>query len=77
MKQTPAYVLDLTKIDGNGAFKCPSCRASISPDDRTEKTYSILEIHVKHQDLDRVTIQCNRCGSQLRLIGFSLLHGLS
>jgi predicted RNA-binding Zn-ribbon protein involved in translation (DUF1610 family) len=36
------YTIDLTKIDGTGAFPCPKCGTMISPDDQTEETYQIV-----------------------------------
>jgi hypothetical protein len=78
MKQMPMYILDLTKIDGNGDFPCPRCGTIISPDDCTEDAYSILEPKVNdHQGLEEVVIRCNKCAHQLHLTGFSLLEKLS
>lgn len=76
MKQIHMYVLDLTKIDGNGEFPCPECGATISPDDCAEEVYSILEIKVHNQGLEELVIRCNKCTSQLHLTGFSLLQKL-
>jgi hypothetical protein len=77
MKQKQAYVLDLTKMDGNGDFPCPRCGAVISPDDCTDEAYSILETRVNSQGLEELVIRCNKCASQLQLTGFSLLQKLS
>lgn len=77
MKQTHAFTLDLTKMDGNGDFSCPVCGAAISPDDLTEEAYSILEVKVDSHGLEGLVIRCNRCASQLHLTGFSLLQKLS
>lgn len=77
MKQIQVYVLDLTKIDGSGNFSCPRCGNAISPDDCTEKAYSILEANVSDQGLEEIIIRCNKCESELHLIGFSLLQKLS
>jgi uncharacterized C2H2 Zn-finger protein len=77
MKQTHAYVLDLTKIDGNGDLACPRCGNTISPDDYTEEAYSILEPRVNCYGLEEVIIRCNRCASLLYMTGFSLLQMLS
>ena len=77
MKQIQVYVLDLTKIDGDGDFSCPRCGNEISPDDRTEKAYSILEANVSDQGLEELSIRCNKCESELHLTGFSLLQKLS
>jgi predicted RNA-binding Zn-ribbon protein involved in translation (DUF1610 family) len=77
MKQKQVYVLDLTKIDGNGDFSCPRCGTAISPDDCTEKAYSIMETKVNSHGLEELVIRCNKCESQLHLTGFSLLQKLS
>ena len=76
MKQTQAYRLDLTKIDGNGDFACPRCGTAISPNDCTEETYSILEAKINNQGLSELVIRCNSCSSYLHLTGFSLLQEL-
>lgn len=69
-KQILSYKVDLTKTDKEGAFHCPSCQNSISPDEDSEKDYSILETKVNGKGLEEVVISCNRCGSQINLIGF-------
>jgi predicted RNA-binding Zn-ribbon protein involved in translation (DUF1610 family) len=74
MKQIHVYRLDLTKIDGSGEFSCPQCGNVISPDDDTEKAYSIVETKASKQGLEEVVICCNRCTSQIHLSGFSLLQ---
>ena len=76
MKQIHAYRIDLTKIDGSGDLSCPQCGNAISPDDATEKAYSILETKVSKQGLEEVVICCNKCTSQIHLSGFSLLQQL-
>ncbi len=76
MKQIHVYTLDLAKIKGSGDFSCPRCGTSISPDDCTEKAYSILEAKVNDQGLEELMIRCNKCASQLHLTGFSLLQKL-
>ncbi|HIJ07853.1 TPA: hypothetical protein HA274_00645 [Candidatus Bathyarchaeota archaeon] len=73
MKQTNVHTVDLTEIDGNGDFSCPKCRAIISPDDTTEKNYSILDSKASPNGLEEVVIVCNLCGSYIHLTGFSLL----
>jgi len=77
MRQTQAYKLDLTKIDGNGDFPCPRCRSIISPDETAEKTYIILEPRVNSHGLEEIVICCNTCKSHIHLTGFSLLEELS
>jgi predicted RNA-binding Zn-ribbon protein involved in translation (DUF1610 family) len=72
-KQILMTELDLTKIEGNGDFPCPNCGVTISPEDETEDVYTILEEKVKDDALEEMLIQCNKCGSQIRLTGFSIL----
>lgn len=62
--------MDLTKIQGNGDFSCPNCKVTISPEDEREDVYRILETKVKGQDLEELLIQCNKCESKIRLVGF-------
>ena len=62
--------LDLTKIDGNGDFLCPTCGVIISPDDETEDVYTIIEEKVRNDALEELVIQCNACGNRLRITGF-------
>ena len=70
MKQPLVYEVDLTKIQGDGNFSCPNCGVIISPEDETEDVYRILETKVKGEDLEELLIQCNECGSKIRLFGF-------
>ena len=70
MKQPLIYQVDLTKIQGEGDFPCPNCGVVISPEDETENVYCILETKVKGQTLEELVIQCNKCGSKIRLVGF-------
>ncbi len=64
------YEIDLTRIQGDGNFSCPNCGVSISPEDETEDVYRIVETKVKGETLEELKIQCNRCGSKIRVIGF-------
>lgn len=70
IKQILLYKVDLTKTDKEGAFHCPLCQNYISPDEDSEKDYSILETKVNGKGLEEVVINCNRCGSQINLTGF-------
>jgi len=70
VKKTISYTIDLTKIDGDGAFPCPKCGAIISPDDETEEVYQIVETKVKKDELAELVLVCNKCGSTIRLTGF-------
>lgn len=67
-------MIDVTKIKGRGEFRCPKCRIEISPDDRTEDAYTILEPVMKKDSLEKIILQCNRCRSQIYLTGFHVLN---
>jgi uncharacterized C2H2 Zn-finger protein len=77
MKQTHVYKIDLTRINGDGAFRCPRCGTTISPDDDTEDSHSVAEPKVNSQGLKEVIIRCNRCASHIHLTGFSFLQKTS
>jgi len=77
MKQTHAYNLDLTKIEGEGDITCPKCGTSMSPDDCSEKTYVILQTKFGQFGLEELVIRCCNCTSQIHLTGFSLLRELA
>ena len=66
-------VLDLTKIEGDGDFSCPSCGVVISPEDESEEVYTILEEKVNGDDLEELLIKCNTCSCKIRLVGFPAL----
>jgi DNA-directed RNA polymerase subunit RPC12/RpoP len=70
VKQPRVYEVDLTKIQGDGDFPCPNCGVIISPEDETEDVYRILETKVRGQALEELVIQCNKCGSRIRAVGF-------
>ncbi|MCS7095993.1 MAG: hypothetical protein N3F10_03285 [Candidatus Bathyarchaeota archaeon] len=69
-KKSMVYTIDLTKIDGDGSFPCPKCGVTISPDDESDEVYHIVETKVVGEELSELTLQCNRCGSKIRLVGF-------
>jgi len=69
-KKSFVYKVDLTAIDGDGAFPCPKCGVIISPDDETEDIYRILDTKVKNDELTELTLLCNKCGSKIKLVGF-------
>ena len=70
MKKDMVYTVDLTKIDGDGAFPCPKCGTLISPDDETDETYKIVETKIKDDELAELVLTCNKCGTRIRLVGF-------
>ncbi len=71
--RAPAYEVDLTKTQGDGNFSCPGCGVIISPEDETEDVYQILETKVKDETLEELLIQCKKCESKIRLVGFIIL----
>lgn len=70
VKDSSIYTIDLTKIDGDGAFPCPKCGTMISPDDETEETYHIVETVVKDDELAELVLSCIKCGTKTKLVGF-------
>ena len=74
MQSSKLFRIDMKNIRGKGDFNCPKCGTKISPDDRTKKRYRILETLMKENELDAVTLQCNRCESQIQLTGFNALR---
>jgi predicted RNA-binding Zn-ribbon protein involved in translation (DUF1610 family) len=70
VKKNVVRTVDLTKIDGDGAFPCPKCGTVISPDDESDSTYQIVETKVKGDDLEELVLQCRKCGTTIRLTGF-------
>jgi len=70
VKKNMVYTIDLTKIDGDGAFPCPKCGSVISPDDETDTTYEIVETKVKGDDLEELVLTCKKCRTTIKLVGF-------
>lgn len=70
MNKDAIHTVDLTKIDGDGAFPCPKCGTMISPDDETDETYQIVETKIKNDELTELVLTCNKCGTMIRLVGF-------
>jgi ribosomal protein S27AE len=73
MQSVKFYTVDLTRIEGKGQFKCPKCGVKISPEDKTERNYTICEPVMKDNSLNSIVLQCNKCGSQIHLTGFTIL----
>jgi DNA-directed RNA polymerase subunit RPC12/RpoP len=69
-KKSMSYTIDLTKIDGDGAFQCPKCGSVISPDDETEEVYHIVDTVVKNDEVAELIVVCNKCSSKIKLVGF-------
>lgn len=73
-KASNVYMVDLTKIEGDGDFLCPRCGALISPEDETETTYAIQEVKMRKDDqLEELIIKCNQCESVIHITGFNFL----
>jgi len=70
VKKGMMYTVDLTKIDGDGAFPCPKCGSVLSPEDETEENYQIVETKVKDDELAELVLTCTKCGSTIKLVGF-------
>lgn len=70
MERSKPHTINLTKIRGKGNVKCPKCGVEISPDDTSEEVYTILQPIVNKDCLERIVLQCNRCGSKINLVGF-------
>jgi predicted RNA-binding Zn-ribbon protein involved in translation (DUF1610 family) len=70
MKTRRVFAIDLTQIEGDGAFLCPQCENAISPNDESGETYSVLEPKVNRHGLDKLIIRCNKCASHIHLSGF-------
>jgi len=54
MALTLEYKVNLAKIRGTGEFACPKCGATISPDDETDETYSIIEQKTRRDILEEI-----------------------
>jgi predicted RNA-binding Zn-ribbon protein involved in translation (DUF1610 family) len=70
VKKSMVYTVDLTKIDGDGAFPCPKCGSIISPDDESEDNYQIVNTKVKNDELAELVVRCKKCGITIKLVGF-------
>lgn len=64
------YEIDLKTLGGEGDFPCPKCGVTISPEDWSEDVYEILETKVRNNELEEITILCNKCKSKIRIFGW-------
>ncbi len=69
------FEIDLTTIEGDGAFPCPKCGMHISPEDETEENYKIVDTRVVNDELVELVVTCGKCGSTIRLTGFQQFVG--
>jgi predicted RNA-binding Zn-ribbon protein involved in translation (DUF1610 family) len=78
MGQIPMFKVDLTQIEGDGEFPCPSCGGLISPDDESEVTYEVTDIKTREEgSLETLNIICKNCGSTILIGGFEALNGFN
>ncbi len=70
VKKCKLCTLDLTTLEGEGSFPCPTCGTTISPDDETEEVYKILDSKVVGDELAELLICCGTCGTKIRIVGF-------
>jgi len=70
LDKSPQFMIDLTRIDGDGSFPCPKCGSVISPEDESEETYRIINTKVVNDQLVELVVECSSCGSSVRLTGF-------
>lgn len=77
VKKDATFTIDLTTIEGDGAFPCPKCGTMISPEDETGETYKIVDTKVVNDELVELVVMCGNCGSTIKLAGFQqALEGL-
>jgi hypothetical protein len=69
-RKTQRYKIDMSTVDESGAFQCPQCGLSISPDDESEENYEILDTKVVNDELAELVLSCNKCGSTIKVTGF-------
>ena len=74
MQNIRFHMIDLTKVKGKGDVRCPKCEARISPDDKSDETYTILEPVMEGNYLEKIVIECSKCGSRIHLTGFDILN---
>jgi predicted RNA-binding Zn-ribbon protein involved in translation (DUF1610 family) len=73
MEKTKSFTINLTETKRSGEFKCPQCGVKISPDDKSEVIYRILKTVMNGDCLEKLILQCNKCGSRIHLVGFNVL----
>jgi len=62
--------IDLSAIEGDGAFPCPNCGLKISPEDLSDENYKVVETKIVKGELAELTIVCRKCDLKIRLTGF-------
>jgi predicted RNA-binding Zn-ribbon protein involved in translation (DUF1610 family) len=69
-KKSAQYTINLVAIEGDGAFPCPKCGMTISPDDESETNYKIIDTKIVNDELAELVIACGKCRSTIRITGF-------
>jgi predicted RNA-binding Zn-ribbon protein involved in translation (DUF1610 family) len=69
-KKSCQYTINLVAIEGDGAFPCPKCGTTISPDDESEMNYKIIDTKIVNDELAELLIACGKCRSIIRITGF-------
>jgi predicted RNA-binding Zn-ribbon protein involved in translation (DUF1610 family) len=70
IKKAKVQTINLSNLDGDGSFLCPTCGTKISPDDENEEDYQILDTKVTGDELEELVISCGTCGTTIRVTGF-------
>lgn len=53
------YIVDLLAVEGDGSFCCPKCGMAISPEDKTEENYTIVNTKVVNDELVELLFAAN------------------
>lgn len=69
------YTVDIQQMHGDvGEFPCPECGAEISPSDKTDDIYTLLDvIMAPDSDVKEILLKC-KCGAVIKLIGLQEDH---
>jgi predicted RNA-binding Zn-ribbon protein involved in translation (DUF1610 family) len=68
--QIHMYKVDMAQTDKNGAFQCPNCKATISPDDTSETVYTVYSVALTDNNIQEMVLHCKKCLSVIHLVGF-------
>jgi len=69
-KKEAEYTINLVAIEGDGAFPCPKCGKTISPEDESEENYKIINTRVVNDELAELVVSCGKCQSVIKITGF-------
>ena len=67
MEHMKIQKVKFTEINDKGEFNCPKCKIVISPDDKTEKSYSIIEPIMIKDQLEKIVLECKKCRNLIHL----------